>query len=106
MTMKENRLCDILDARVVKEGAKEAIWTVATIAERCLQLNGSSRPTMKEVLMELDGIRMSNGASVASKQSCQDIEYTKDDLLTGPWETASTSTGSFYSNGVYPTSAV
>ncbi|KAG5562328.1 hypothetical protein RHGRI_005155 [Rhododendron griersonianum] len=63
LTMKENRLYDILDARVVKEGGEKEILAVANIAKRCLYLNGSSRPTMKEVVMELDGIRMSNGAT-------------------------------------------
>ncbi|KAI8568548.1 hypothetical protein RHMOL_Rhmol02G0209500 [Rhododendron molle] len=96
LTMKENRLYDILDARVVKEGGEKEILAVANIAKRCLYLNGSSRPTMKEVVMELDGIRMSNGATATVKQSCDNVEYgTKDDLI-GPQEAASTSTGSSY----------
>ncbi|KAE9445419.1 hypothetical protein C3L33_22683, partial [Rhododendron williamsianum] len=92
LTMKENRLYDILDARVVKEGGKEEIFAFANIAKRCLYLNGSSRPTMKEVVMELDGIRMSNGATGIVKQSYDNVEYATADDLTGPWEAASTST--------------
>ncbi|KAF7115778.1 hypothetical protein RHSIM_RhsimUnG0047400 [Rhododendron simsii] len=65
----ENRLYDILDAQVVKEGGKEEILAFTNIVERCLYLNGCSRPTMKEVVMELDGIRMSNGATTTVKQS-------------------------------------
>ncbi|KAF7115777.1 hypothetical protein RHSIM_RhsimUnG0047600 [Rhododendron simsii] len=97
LTMKENRLYDILDARVVKEGRKEEILAFANIAKRCLYLNGSRRPTMKEVVMELDEIRMSNGATGTVKQSYNNVEYATEYYdLAGPWEAASTSTGSFY----------
>ncbi|XP_058196480.1 wall-associated receptor kinase-like 8 [Rhododendron vialii] len=96
LTMKENRLYDILDARVVKEGGEKEILAVANIAKRCLYLNGSSRRTMKEVVMELDGIRMSNGATATVKQSCGNVEYATEDDLTGPQEAVSTSTGSSY----------
>ncbi|KAG5562329.1 hypothetical protein RHGRI_005156 [Rhododendron griersonianum] len=97
LTMKENRLFDILDAQVVKGVGKEEILAVAHVAKRCLSLNGKKSPTMREVVMELDAIRMSDGASAA----CEDVEFTvDDDLTTGrsrPWEAASTSIGSFYS---------
>ncbi|KAG5562334.1 hypothetical protein RHGRI_005161 [Rhododendron griersonianum] len=93
LTMKENRLYDILDARVVKEGRKEEILAFANIAKRCLHLNGSIRPTMKDVVMELDGIRMSNEATTTVKQSYDKVEYATEDDLTGPWEAASSSTG-------------
>ncbi|KAF7124090.1 hypothetical protein RHSIM_Rhsim12G0056700 [Rhododendron simsii] len=96
LTMQENRLYDILDARVVKEGGEKEILAVANIAKRCLYLNGSSRPTMKEVVMELDGIRISNGATATGNQSCDIVEYVTEDDLTGPQEAASTSTGSSY----------
>ncbi|KAF7151221.1 hypothetical protein RHSIM_Rhsim02G0165000 [Rhododendron simsii] len=83
LTMKENRLYDILDARVVKESGEKEILAVANIAKRCLYLNGSSRPTMKEVVMELDGIRMSNGATATVKQSFDNVEYEQRMTLLG-----------------------
>lgn len=55
--MEENRLFDIIDERVMKEGEKEHIMAVANLAGRCLELNGKKPPTMKEVTMELEGIR-------------------------------------------------
>ncbi|KAJ4718212.1 putative Kinase [Melia azedarach] len=55
--MKENRLFEILDARIIKEGRKDDIITVAELAKKCLNLNGKKRPTMKEVATELLGIR-------------------------------------------------
>lgn len=61
--MEENRLFDIIDERVMKEGEKEHIMAVANLAGRCLELNGKKPPTMKEVTMELEGIRKLEGKS-------------------------------------------
>ncbi|KAI8568549.1 hypothetical protein RHMOL_Rhmol02G0209600 [Rhododendron molle] len=77
--MKEDRLFDILDAQVVQGAGKEEILAVAHVAKRCLSLNGRKSPTMKKVVMELDAIRMSDGASAA----CEDVEFAADDDLTG-----------------------
>ncbi|KAL3746915.1 hypothetical protein ACJRO7_015796 [Eucalyptus globulus] len=57
ISMEENQLFDIVDAQVLKEGKKEEIALVANLAKRCLNLNGRNRPTMKEVAMELEGMR-------------------------------------------------
>ncbi|KAI8001093.1 Wall-associated receptor kinase-like 2 [Camellia lanceoleosa] len=86
--MKENRLFDILDAGVAKEGGKEGILAVANLAKRCLNLSGSKRPTMKEVVMELEGIRLSNGASIV-KPDCEEVDNSIHEL-TGPLEGTST----------------
>ncbi|KAL7241754.1 hypothetical protein ACSBR1_014360 [Camellia fascicularis] len=94
LTMKENRFFDILGARVVKEGGKEGILTVANLAKRCLNLSGTKRPTLKEVVMELEGIWLSNGASIV-KKNCEEVDYSIHEL-TGPWEGTSTSTGSAF----------
>ncbi|TKY72412.1 Wall-associated receptor kinase 22 [Spatholobus suberectus] len=57
LCIEENRLFDIIDERVMKEGLKEHIIAIANLASRCLELNGKKRPTMKEVTLELEGIR-------------------------------------------------
>ncbi|XP_010256487.1 PREDICTED: wall-associated receptor kinase 2-like [Nelumbo nucifera] len=54
---KGNNLFDILETRVVNEGEKEKLLTVAKIAKQCLKLNGKKRPTMKEVAASLEGLR-------------------------------------------------
>ncbi|KAL6319042.1 hypothetical protein AAG906_001515 [Vitis piasezkii] len=59
-SLEENRLYDILDDRVRKEGEKEKIMAMANLAKRCLNLSGKKRPTMKEVTFELERIRMSS----------------------------------------------
>ncbi|KAK1581136.1 hypothetical protein Q3G72_003444 [Acer saccharum] len=55
-SMEENKVCDILDAKV-KLGKEEEIMVMANLAIRCLNLQGKQRPTMKQVAMELEGIR-------------------------------------------------
>ena len=57
-SMEENQLFNILDARVIKEGTKEEILAIAELSRRCLHPNGKRRPTMKEVAVELEGIRL------------------------------------------------
>lgn len=57
---KENHLHDILDDRVREEGEKKNVVALANLARRCLNLNGKKRPTMKEVALELEYLRMSS----------------------------------------------
>ncbi|KAL9148824.1 hypothetical protein ABFS82_12G068800 [Erythranthe guttata] len=75
-SMEENRLFDILDARVMKEGKREEIVAIAEIAKRCLNLNGKRRPAMKEVAVELEGIQMMKEDSTVYMQNEEgNIEY-------------------------------
>ncbi|KAK1288248.1 Wall-associated receptor kinase-like 1 [Acorus calamus] len=55
--LKEDRLSRVLDDRVVQEGDRERVQAVAELAEVCLRMRGSERPTMKDVAAELDGLR-------------------------------------------------
>ncbi|KAL3536542.1 hypothetical protein ACH5RR_005003 [Cinchona calisaya] len=57
MSVKENRLFQILEPRVVREGTLEQLQETAELVRRCLYLNGADRPTMMEVAMELEGLR-------------------------------------------------
>ncbi|KAM7478071.1 hypothetical protein LguiA_026284 [Lonicera macranthoides] len=90
LAMEENPIFDILDSRVQNEGKKYEITGVANLARRCLNLNGRQRPTMKEVAMELEAIRMSNGASTI-QQHYEEVEYDINEFPKS-LETASTST--------------
>ncbi|GAY62077.1 hypothetical protein WN943_006123 [Citrus x changshan-huyou] len=58
--VEENCLFDILDDQVRKSGKTEEIMEVSDVAKRCLNSNGRSRPTMKEVAMGLERIRACN----------------------------------------------
>ncbi|KAM7481502.1 hypothetical protein LguiB_006085 [Lonicera macranthoides] len=57
MAMKQNRLFQILEPRILKEGTLEQLQATAELVKKCLNLNGEDRPTMKEVAMELEGLR-------------------------------------------------
>ncbi|KAL0426228.1 UNVERIFIED_CONTAM: Wall-associated receptor kinase-like 9 [Sesamum latifolium] len=57
VSMKENRLFQILDPRVLKEGSLEQLRAVGDLVKRCLKLHGEERPTMKEVVTELESLR-------------------------------------------------
>ncbi|KAL5708802.1 hypothetical protein ACHQM5_019559 [Ranunculus cassubicifolius] len=55
-SVKAGRLFDILDTLVLNESRKEEVVVVAKLAKRCLKLVGKKRPTMKEVMVELEGL--------------------------------------------------
>ncbi|KAJ0079507.1 hypothetical protein Patl1_24498 [Pistacia atlantica] len=77
---EQNRLFEILDARVSKDDREQEIMTFANLTRRCLDSNGSKRPTMREAATELAGIRTSNGASNPKQDpeeiDCVEIEIT------------------------------
>lgn len=54
--VKEKRLLDMLEARVCDEAKEEEVLRFAEIARKCLKLIGKKRPTMKEVVFELENI--------------------------------------------------
>ncbi|KAJ7940927.1 Wall-associated receptor kinase, partial [Quillaja saponaria] len=53
----EDRLFQVIKSGLVNEGNKETVKEVARLAARCLKLKGEDRPSMKEVGMELEGLR-------------------------------------------------
>lgn len=56
-SLKENRLFQLLEDNISHEVNGEELNEVALLAKRCLELKGEDRPTMKEVAMELEGMR-------------------------------------------------
>ncbi|KAB5514865.1 hypothetical protein DKX38_028771 [Salix brachista] len=87
MTMESNCLFDILDPQVVKQGKKEDVLMVASLARSCLRLNGKERPTMKEVTMVFERIQKSENLIVQ-----REIEYDRKEVMGAPWDATSTST--------------
>ncbi|KAG6626139.1 wall-associated receptor kinase 2-like [Carya illinoinensis] len=59
IAMKEDRLLQIIDDRILNEGNFEEIMEVANIAKNCLKVKGEDRPSMKQVTMELERLRLS-----------------------------------------------
>uniref|UniRef100_A0A803KMT4 Uncharacterized protein n=1 Tax=Chenopodium quinoa TaxID=63459 RepID=A0A803KMT4_CHEQI len=54
--MENLRLLDIIDSLVLQENCKEEFHTVANLAKQCLNLDGKRRPSMKEVLLEIEAV--------------------------------------------------
>ncbi|XP_059639660.1 wall-associated receptor kinase-like 2 [Cornus florida] len=100
LMMKENCLFDILDARVSKASGKEEITRVANLAKRCLNSSGRKRPTMKEVTIELEGIRTLHGVSTIQPNYEEDECVVNE--LTMCWDVASTLTRSHLGSSVLP----
>ncbi|KAK1371546.1 Receptor-like serine/threonine-protein kinase [Heracleum sosnowskyi] len=55
--MEDDRLHEILEPRVRKEGHADQLKGVAELAKKCLRIKGDKRPTMKEVVEELVQLR-------------------------------------------------
>ncbi|XP_057720312.1 wall-associated receptor kinase 2-like [Arachis stenosperma] len=56
--LKEDCLFEALQVGILNEGNKQEIVEVAIVAAKCLRLKGEERPSMKEVAIELEGIRL------------------------------------------------
>lgn len=97
LSMEENRLFDILHARVMKEAGKDEIMAVDNLAQRRLNLNGKKRPTMKEVAAELEAIQLSVKFSNV-QQNFAEVHYVRSEI-TEPWDVVSISTASCMDSG-------
>eukprot|EP00258_Populus_trichocarpa_P007834 XP_002312867.3 wall-associated receptor kinase-like 8 isoform X1 [Populus trichocarpa] len=90
LLMEENRIFDIVDAQIKEHCPKEDVIGVANIAERCLNLNGKKRPTMKQVTSELERI-----IPLSQKKDVQQNNEEADQSITAEvvsaWDDASTS---------------
>ncbi|KAL2462632.1 Wall-associated receptor kinase-like 1 [Forsythia ovata] len=74
LCMEGNNLETILEAQVLEQGKREELTIVAKLAQRCLNLNGKNRPTMKEVVMELEGVKMSQMLSTPPQTIFQGVK--------------------------------
>ncbi|KAL6206516.1 hypothetical protein ACLB2K_023764 [Fragaria x ananassa] len=58
-SVEDGHMNQILDENIVNEVSIETLTEVANLARRCLRVTREERPTMKEVSMELEGMRIS-----------------------------------------------
>ncbi|KAK1437483.1 hypothetical protein QVD17_03274 [Tagetes erecta] len=56
-SMKKNSLLQIIDEQVLREANHEQIQAIALLIKKCLSMDGSNRPKMKEVAVELGGLK-------------------------------------------------
>ncbi|XP_022773316.1 putative wall-associated receptor kinase-like 16 isoform X2 [Durio zibethinus] len=79
-SLRRDRLFDILESRLVDEENRDQIMEVAKLAMRCLEVKGEERPSMKEVAMELEGLRLTEKHPWVNVESnSEETEY----LLNG-----------------------
>ncbi|KAL8467302.1 hypothetical protein ACS0TY_036137 [Phlomoides rotata] len=75
--MKEEKLFQVVeDNLMMRERDKEAVMKVGILAKRCVNVSGEDRPFMKEVAMELEGLR------VGGKHSWIDTAEDEESLLS------------------------
>ncbi|KAK4483791.1 hypothetical protein RD792_010995 [Penstemon davidsonii] len=108
MSIKQGRLFQILEPRVVREGSLDQLQAIGELIKRCLNLNGEDRPTMKEVAMELEGFRKFHSHPWAQQQPVREEsvglmnENESADLYTAPFTSGDLYTvpiSSYNSNG-------
>jgi serine/threonine protein kinase len=56
--LKQDKIFEAIQVGILKDDNKKDIKEVAILAARCLRLRGDERPSMKEVAMELEGLRL------------------------------------------------
>ncbi|KAM3694173.1 hypothetical protein ACJW31_07G040200 [Castanea mollissima] len=100
-SLKENRLFDILDNQVSKVSNKDEVMAIASLAKRCLHLNGKKRPTMIEILMELEGVQKISPV----QPNFEELEYGRNEEI-GPWNEVSISASSCLESGATSSSDV
>ncbi|KAM4078269.1 hypothetical protein ACB094_09G024300 [Castanea mollissima] len=93
-SLKENRLFDILDTQVSRVCNKDEVIAIANLAKRCVHLNGNKRPTMMEIMMELEGVQK---VSLA-QPNFEELEYVRNEEM-GPGNDVSISASSCLESG-------
>ncbi|KAF5442549.1 hypothetical protein F2P56_035194 [Juglans regia] len=99
--IKEDRIIEIIDDHIVSEGSIEEVKEVANLAKRCLRLKGEERPTMKEIAMELEGLRITEN-HWWGKPEYIDTEDQTEQLVSA--DTFSLDVGNGYSSSTNTTS--
>nr|XP_043620333.1 wall-associated receptor kinase 2-like [Erigeron canadensis] len=56
--MKHNRVIEILDKQIMQEACIDDLVIVTKLAKRCIKRNAKKRPSMNEVVADLDKIRL------------------------------------------------
>ncbi|XP_056698462.1 wall-associated receptor kinase-like 8 [Spinacia oleracea] len=54
--LENSNLLDIVDSQILQEGSKEEFLAIANLGKRCLNLDEKTRPSMKEVLVEIERV--------------------------------------------------
>lgn len=55
--MEDSCFLDVVDSQVLQEGSENELLMIASLAKQCLNLDGKRRPTMQQVLAEIEVVR-------------------------------------------------
>ncbi|KAF4376938.1 hypothetical protein F8388_022654 [Cannabis sativa] len=78
LSVKDNdQFNEFIDDKIFNDGNMEVIKEVVALTKRCLRIKGEDRPTMKEVAMELEGLR------AMSKHSWTNVGDEESEHLLG-----------------------
>ncbi|KAG5250813.1 wall-associated receptor kinase [Salix suchowensis] len=94
--LKEDRLIHILQDCMVNQDNIRQVKEVVNIAKKCVRIRGEERPSMKEVAMELEGLRtFAKHYWINDKSNVEETEYLlgKSMEIVGFEEMAGTSDG-------------
>ncbi|MFS8007938.1 putative protein kinase RLK-Pelle-WAK family [Helianthus anomalus] len=88
-SVKGNRLFEIVEPRLLREGTLDQLQAAGDLVKRCLSLVGHDRPTMKEVAVELQGLRKFTTHPWAQHQTYNEtrslvLEVEQSDLYDVP----------------------
>lgn len=102
--MDENNLDFILDPQVSGDSRREEVVAVARLTQRCLNWERKMRPTMKEVCIELESLRITEFPRATTHEDREnvrgneakntmslDIQYEWERTISGISEASSTS---------------
>ncbi|BAT06118.1 Os08g0501200, partial [Oryza sativa Japonica Group] len=80
---RQGQVVEIIDPQVMTEGDGDQIQEVASLAATCTKLNGQDRPTMRDVEMTLENLRVKKKLASHSVKSsrCNASEITKHYML-------------------------
>ncbi|THF94127.1 hypothetical protein TEA_011709 [Camellia sinensis var. sinensis] len=99
--MKEDRLFEIVDEQVINDAKADQLEEVAILTKRCLRVKGDERPTMKEVAMELEGLRMMEKNSwLNGKKNLEETQYLLGDQLSDAYSGGTSMSNSAACDGI------
>ncbi|KAK1411289.1 hypothetical protein QVD17_37836 [Tagetes erecta] len=100
-SIKGNRLFEIVEPRLLREATLDQLQSIGNLVKRCLSFIGDDRPTMKEVVVELEGLRKFRTHPWAQQEASSEtkslvLEVDQSDLYDIPliheWESSSSIT--------------
>ncbi|GAU15132.1 hypothetical protein TSUD_08700 [Trifolium subterraneum] len=90
--LKKDNVFEIIQDGMLNEENKQEIKEVAVLAAKCLRLRGEERPSMKEVAMELEGMRLMDKHSwINDDLNVEENQYLLHESSSSIYETGDSS---------------